>query len=347
MNKSIKDYGYTEFYEKQLENFNINNNELIVGRVIERQRENFKIVTDFGESDAKLKGALFFNEQVYNEQPTVGDFVIVKHNPIGEDVIYKVFERQSKFSRMDSFNEVEQLVAVNFDYVCITTSLNYDFNIKRIERYLTIAWQSGATPIVILTKRDLCEDYCEKVLMVEQIAIGVKVIALSSVTGEGIDELKQIVKPGKTVVFLGSSGVGKSSLVNAIAGEEIMKVSEIRENDSKGRHTTTHRQLLMLSNGSMVIDTPGMREIQMWTALDGLDETFKNIINISKNCRFRDCSHEKEPGCSVRKALENGELSEEQWKSYIKLKKEIQYAEKKEKVRERKANKLSRKNRRC
>ncbi len=126
-----------------------------------------------------------------------------------------------------------------------------------------------------------------------------------------------------------------------------MKVSEIRENDSKGRHTTTHRQLLMLSNGSMVIDTPGMREIQMWTALDGLDETFKNIINISKNCRFRDCSHEKEPGCSVRKALENGELSEEQWKSYIKLKKEIQYAEKKEKVRERKANKLSRKNRRC
>lgn len=341
MNKSIKEYGYTKFYEEQFKKIisNKNNKDLVAGRVIEAQKDLYKVVTNFGESSAKLKGSIFYDEKKYSIYPTVGDFVAVSHNPSGSDIIYEVLERKSKFSRMDSFNEIEQLVASNFDYVCIMSSLNYDFNLNRIERYLSIAWQSNATPVIILTKSDLCEDSLEKKISVENIAIGVKVIVISSVTGEGIDELKDLIKPGDTLVFLGSSGVGKSSLVNSLAGKEIMKVNSIREDDSKGRHTTTHRQLLMLDNGSMIIDTPGMRELQMWIVNEGLDTTFGEIEEIAKKCKFRDCNHENEPGCAVKEALESGKISQDRWKNYIKLKREIRFAEMKEKIKKRKTKK--------
>lgn len=330
MNKSIKNYGYSDFYERQREDINLSEKELIVGRVIEVQKDQYKIVTEFGEKNAKLKGSLFYNSEISSVYPAVGDFVLAKYNPIGEDIIYEVFERKSKFSRMDSFNRIEQLVATNFDYVCIVTSLNDDFNINRIERYLVTAWQSGATPIIILTKSDLCSDCIEKKMMVEGIAIGVHVIVVSSFTGDGIDELKEIIKPGETVVFLGSSGVGKSSLVNSISGEEIMKVNGIREGDSKGRHTTTHRQLIMLKNGTMIIDTPGMRELEMWAVEEGVDSAFEEINELSNRCKFRDCKHENEQGCAVKIALENGDISQERWKNYLKLKREARFARQKE-----------------
>lgn len=326
----IKDYGFNEFFERQINEVYKEENGLVPARVIEVHKDQYKIITEFGESNAKLKGSIFYNGHPYVIYPAVGDFALVKHNPIGEDIIYKIFDRISKFSRMDSYNKIEQLVATNFNYVFIMTSLNYDFNIKRLERYLATAWQSGAQPVIILTKADLCEDYEEKRVAVMDIAIGVPVIAVSSVTGEGLDDIKEYIRPCKTVVFLGSSGVGKSSLVNAIAGDEVMKVNSIREDDSKGRHTTTHRQLIMLDNRTMIIDTPGMRELEMWNVSDGLESTFSEIEDLAANCKFRDCNHGSEPGCAVRKALETGELSEDRWNNYLKLKKEARFAKRKE-----------------
>ncbi|SHI56164.1 ribosome biogenesis GTPase [Clostridium amylolyticum] len=325
-NIKIRNYGYSEFYERQIEALNLREKDLIPGRVVEVHKEQYKIVTEFGEKSAKLKGSIFYNGDINNIYPAVGDFVLVKNNPYGEDIIYIVLDRKSKFSRMDSFYGTEQVVATNFDYVFVITSLNHDFNIRRMERYITSAWQSGAIPVIVLTKADLCDDYSEYVESIEKIALGIKIVAVSSVTREGIEDLSEYIKPSKTIVFLGSSGVGKSSLVNAMALEDVMKVNSIREDDSKGRHTTTHRQLIMLKNGAMIIDTPGMRELGVWNVEEGLDVSFSDIEEFESRCKFRDCNHKSEPGCAVREAIENGELSKERWESYVKLKKEAKFA---------------------
>jgi len=253
---NIEKYGYDDFFENKVNQLNISSTDLIPARVTEVHKEQYKIVTECGENAGKLKGSLFYNEKIYNVYPTVGDFVLVKYNPLGEDIIYHVLERKSKFSRLDSFNKVEQIVAANFDYVFIMISLNNDFNLKRTERYLTAAWQIGALPIIIMTKLDLCNDYSSQKESIKKIDPSVPIVAVSSVTGEGLEELWTYIEPYKTVVFLGSSGIGKSSLVNALFGEEVMNVNTIREDDSKGRHTTTHRQLIKLKNDAMIIDTP-------------------------------------------------------------------------------------------
>lgn len=329
---NINNYGFTDFYEKQVEEFGLEYGELITARVIEVQKEKYRIVNEIGEKWAILKGSVFYNDTINSVYPAVGDFVLVKQNPYGDDIIYKVFERKTKFSRLDSHYGKEQIVAANFDYIFIMTSLNHDFNVKRLERYLTSAWQSGGIPVIILTKMDLVEDVSSEREELDNIAFGVDIIGVSSFTGEGIEDLKKYIQPTKTIVFLGSSGVGKSSLVNAIAEEEIMAVNDIRNDDSKGRHTTTHRQLIMLENGTMIIDTPGMRELGMWGISDGLDSAFSEIEEISVKCKFKDCNHKNEPGCAIKEALKNGELSRERWDNYIKLKKEARYAEKKESI---------------
>ncbi len=305
---------------------NLEKNIIITARITAVHRERYQLVCEHGEIYARLKTKEYYVE--LEEFPTTGDFVLINYIANGDSQIIKTLPRKTFFSRLDPTpGRGEQAVAANFDYVFIMQSLNHDFNTKRLERYMTLAWQSGATPVVVLTKADLVKDYEEYVASIGVVAPGVEVHLVSSKTGYGMENLKKYLQPGKTVVFLGSSGVGKSSLVNALAGEEIMGVNGIREDDSKGRHTTTYRQLITLENGAMIIDTPGMRSIGMWDISTGLGEAFEDVEQYLGKCKFSDCKHNTEPGCAVKQALEDGNLSLERWQSYLKLKNEAKYSD--------------------
>lgn len=288
-----------------------------VARVSAVHKERYAIITPFGMTYGFLKpGSYMLGDQPY---PTAGDFVRIEFNPSGDSRIIETLPRRSLFSRMEAGPLMrEQAVAANFDYVLLVTSLNHDFNPRRMERYLTVAFNSGASPVIVLTKADLYPDYQSKIAEMEISAPGVPVHAVSVYTGLGMDALGQYARPRATLVLLGSSGVGKSSLLNALAGSYEMRVNSTRDVDSsKGRHTTTHRQLIMLDSGAMVIDTPGMRELGMWCAGDGLDAAFPDVEAVlARGCRFSNCRHESEPGCAVRAALENGELDPERWRRY-------------------------------
>ena len=321
---NIKDYGFKEETTKD--------EKRIVARVIATHKDRFEIVCDKGEGFAKIKRGQFYDnpESIY---PTTGDFVWIEWNDSGDSMICETIKRKSSFSRTASssdknkefHNQHEQLVAANFDYVFIMQSLNNNFNLNRIERYLSLAWQSGGVPVIILTKSDLVTNVQDFIDDVESVAIGVDIYAISCVTNDGLDDIKKYFSKGKTIVFLGSSGVGKSTLVNTLYGEEVMKTQEIRENDSRGRHTTTSRNLIVLPNGSMIIDTPGMRELGMWNADEGISKTFEDIEELTTMCKFTDCTHTNEPGCKILEAINNGELSLERFEQYIKLKKESLY----------------------
>jgi ribosome biogenesis GTPase len=279
----------------------------------------------------RLKTGIYMNGM--EPYPTVGDIVDILFNPQGDSVIIKTHSRRSYFSRLDPDpgGHREQAVAANFDYVFIMQSLNQDFNLRRMERYLALVWQSGATPVIVLTKADLTENPSRQLGEIESAAMGVDTVLVSAVTGSGLDGLEKYLQPGKTCVFLGSSGVGKSSLLNALMGADVMTVKAIREDDAKGRHTTTHRQLAALPNGACVIDTPGMRELGFWgeEGDEGISGIFSDIETVLGGCRFSDCRHQSEPGCAVRAAIERGDVAQERWESYQKLKREALYAENK------------------
>ena len=293
----------------------------IPARVTAQHKERYEIVCEHGITHARLKTKEYYvNSQDF---PTTGDFVMINYIPTGDSQIIATLPRRSYFSRRDPGPiPRDQAVAANFDYVFIMQSLNLNFNPKRLERYLALAWQSGATPVILLTKADLVEDYWDYLTQVERVAAGVNTHVVSAHTGYGLQRLNAYLQPGNTVVFLGSSGVGKSSLVNALAGEEIMSVSAIREEDSRGRHTTTHRQLIRLKSGVMIIDTPGMRELGMWDVSEGLGDAFADVEQFLGKCRFSDCSHEREPGCAIKAAIAAGELDIGRWESYRKLSEE-------------------------
>ena len=294
---------------------------IISARVIAVHRERYQLSCEKGELYARLKTKEYYLDRA--QFPTVGDYVSVQYVENGDSLILATLPRRTVFTRRAAGPvPVDQAVAANFDYVFILQSLNQDFNPNRLERYLTLSWQSGATPVVLLTKADLQEDYWDYLTRAERVAMGVNVHVVSAHSGQGLARLNAYLQPGKTVVFLGSSGVGKSSLVNALAGEAVMAVSAIREDDSKGRHTTTHRQMLRLPGGALVIDTPGMRELGMWETDTGLVEAFSDVEVYLGRCRFSDCSHTSEPGCAIRAAIEAGELDPGRWERYRKLKEE-------------------------
>ncbi|QGG52092.1 ribosome small subunit-dependent GTPase A [Lysinibacillus pakistanensis] len=325
----LKTYGYTEIEAIP--------DELLPGRVIELQRERLTVVTEHGEITAVLKGTFYHSAESRVDFPCVGDFVLLHYNENGDSLIVKVLPRRSKFSRADFSGHAvgyvktirEQIVATNFDYVFILSSLNWDLNVSRIVRYLTQARKSSGQPVVILTKTDLVEDYNSALTEVTQSIPDVPVHAICSHTGAGLNELNPYLMPGKTVVFLGMSGVGKSSLLNALMGQDLMKVQAIREDDSRGRHTTTHRQLFMLPSGAMVIDTPGMRELGLFEADEGIRASFTDVEEWFLKCRFKDCRHQTEPGCAVLAALADGSLPLERWKQYIAQQHENKYVQSK------------------
>lgn len=325
---NINDYGYIQTIISEESEDISKMHPAQVARVTAVHKGRYELVCEYGQIYGRLKTSVYYanGEEPF---PTTGDFVLIDYIFDGDSRIVKTLERMSFFSRLDpsSKGNADQVLASNFDYVFIMASLNFDFNVKRIERYLTLSWQSGATPVVILTKADLVEDYTGQVEAVKKAAHGVDIYAVSAKTGYGISELKDYLKPRKTVVLLGSSGVGKSSLVNSLAGENIMLVNEIREDDSRGRHTTTYRQLIMLKSGVMIIDTPGMRELGMWDVSSGLLHSFSDVELYFTECKFSDCKHQSEPGCAVNEAIENGSLTKERLHSYLKLKKEAKYSD--------------------
>ena len=309
---NLKDYGHVP---------NTENLPGIPARITAVHKERYEIVCDYGLTHARLKTKEYFvDTQAF---PTVGDFVMIHYIENGDSQIITTLPRKTFFSRREPGPiPRDQAVAANFDYVFIMQSLNMDFNPKRLERYLALSWQSGATPVILLTKADLVEDYWDYLTQVERVAPGVNTHVVSAHTGYGLNRLNAYLQPGQTVVFLGSSGVGKSSLVNALAGEEIMPVSAIREDDSKGRHTTTHRQLTRLPSGVMVIDTPGMRELGMWDVSEGIRDAFEDVEAFIGKCRFSDCRHLYEPGCAIQHAIASRQLDPARWASYQKLKEE-------------------------
>lgn len=310
------------------------NSAFLPARVTAVHKERYAVVCRHGEIHAKLKTGVYFNGS--NEAfPTTGDFILITYNPDGDSLIVKTLERKSKFARNDFSGHAvgyvktirEQVVAANFDYVFIMQSLNHDLNPRRLERYLTLALQSGAVPIIVLTKADLTDHLEDQLKEIGTASAGADLCAVSARTGYGLNSLSKYILPRKTVVFLGSSGVGKSTLVNALAGEELMEINDIRESDSRGRHTTTHRQLIRLKSGVILIDTPGMRELGMWEVGGGLGEAFADVEQFLGKCRFSDCRHQGEPGCAVKEALDTGILNEERWNSYLRIKREAKFVD--------------------
>jgi len=293
-----------------------------LGRVAVEHRDGFVLYTEAGEIPATLAGRLRHEAEAV--WPAVGDWVAFRAAP-DRGTIHRVLPRSGVFTRKAAGRAVAaQVVAANVDVVFLVAGLDGDLNLRRLERYLALGWESGAEPVVVLTKTDLCPDVEAAVLEVELTAIGVPVHAVSNVTGEGVEELAPYFAPGRTVAALGSSGAGKSSLVNRLAGEELMATGELRA-DGRGRHTTTNRQLLRLPGGGLYLDTPGMRELRLWESEEGLAQTFDDVAAAAALCRFADCSHEREPGCGVQAALADGSLGRERYDSWRKLQAELRH----------------------
>jgi ribosome biogenesis GTPase len=334
---SLEDLGWDEYFQSQIESTTHN---LISARVADEQRGAYLLYTANRTLDGIMPGRAMHNAEGREDFPAVGDWVLAEPLP-GEDraVIRRVLERRTKLSRKSSGERTyEQIMAANIDAVFLVASLNAELNLRRIERYLSTLWESGARPVIVLNKADLVHDSRALLARVELVAPAVDILPTSALTGEGLSAMRGYVSHGKTVVLVGSSGVGKSSLVNALMNDDVQTVRSIR-NDDKGRHTTTSRQLFMTPSGGLIIDTPGLRSLGLWDAHEGIGQTFSDVEAFANGCNFSDCKHANEPGCAVQQAIEDGELDQRRFESYRKLEREQVFIEGKRDVRIRNAEK--------
>ena len=302
---------------------------LLPGRVIRQSRDLSRVVVAAGELDAEVSGKFRHRAQGPAGFPAVGDWVAVRLVAGGPALIESLLPRRSAFTRKAAGEAVEaQVVAANVDKVFLVSGLDGDFNVRRIERYLTTAWSSGAEPVIVLNKADLRPDIPNVIAEACGVAPGVPVVAVQALAEKGLEGLTPYLLPGKTVAFLGSSGVGKSTMINRLLGEERFRTASMSDaGEGRGRHTTTARELVRLPDGALLIDTPGMRELGLWADDEGLDRTFDEIDALAAECKFPDCGHEREPGCAVRAAVEAGTIDERRWESYLKLRRELRFLE--------------------
>jgi ribosome biogenesis GTPase len=302
-----------------------------------QHRGEYDVLIEAGELRAHLAGRMRHDASSGADLPAVGDWVALR-----DTVIQAVLPRRTAFARKVNLAAAEaQVLAANVDSIFVVTALDADFSPHRIERYLTLAWESGAMPALVLTKVDLCDDPHPLLLQAEQVAVGVATHVVSNVTGEGIDELAPYLAPAKTVALLGSSGVGKSSLANRLLGHEAQPTKQLAE-DGTGRHTTTARQLIQLPGGALLVDTPGLREVQLWEADEGIEQAFADVDDLAADCRFNDCAHQHEPGCAVQAAIDEGRLPRERLHSYRALQRELKRLAMKQDARLRAASKKER-----
>ncbi len=311
----LNELGWDDGWSSALEQLDEDN--LIPARVAAQHRGAYVVWADEGELRARAAGRLFYEHAVGEPVPAVGDWVALRGS-----TITAILPRRSAFIRKRAgFGSDEQVLAANVDTAFLLAGLDDDFSLRRLERYVTTAWDSGAVPVIVLTKADLCDDVGDALLQVETVAIGVPVVPVSNVTGVGVDDVEERLQPGQTAVLLGSSGVGKSTLLNRLAGNELMRTGAVAA-DGTGRHTTTHRELVRLPTGALMIDTPGLRELQFWEGDVGA--AFEDIEALALECRFRDCAHESEPGCAVHAAIDGGTLALERLRSWRKLQRELE-----------------------
>jgi len=300
--------------------------ERVPARVVLEHQHIYRVSTGTEEVLARVTGRVRHTLGSREAFPAVGDWIALKPAGPAEEMgrIVDVLPRRGQFVRKAAGTTSEaQVVAANVDVVFLVSGLDHDFNVRRIERYLLAALEGGASPVVVLNKADLPRDIAQTRLELGPVAGRVPVELVSARSGQGMDALRAHIGPGRTAAFLGSSGVGKSTLINRLIGRDVQRTAEVRESDSRGRHTTTHRELVVLPGGGLLIDTPGMRELQLWDVSTGLDDAFQDITSLGVECRFRDCTHDTEPGCAVKVAVADGRLSTERHANYLRLRKEV------------------------